>query len=170
MSSKSFGSATKLVLTIHSHYPCDRIEQEFHNLTDMNAIQDRRLYVDKIKNTPQRYHNLPTNVEFTKKYIVTTKTGNKMSLDTHVDVFIRFYDEQNRQSEDILLKQTVTNKIPFQKHAIDEFHTGTLTNLSDLIKIHLWHNDEKNETWTLEWLQIQDIEINRLYCFPMVGI
>lgn len=88
---------------------------------------------------------------------------------TNANVFVRLYDEQNRESEDILLEQSVTNKIPFEKHAIDEFHTGTWKNLSDLKKIHLWHTGGKNEGWNVQSIQIEDLDDNRLYCFPVVS-
>ncbi|CAF4049780.1 unnamed protein product [Rotaria sp. Silwood2] len=167
LSRQSSDGATKVVLTIHSHYPCDKIEHELHNLATTVAIQDRFSHLNKIQYIPQTHYHSPNKHDFTKKYIVTIKTGNKILSGTDANVFIRLYDDQNRQSEDILLEQTVTNKVPFQKHAIDEFHTGTLNNLSDLQKVHLWYTDEKNEGWNVEWLQIEDIDLNRLYCFPV---
>ncbi|CAF4483957.1 unnamed protein product [Rotaria socialis] len=167
LSRKASDGAIKIVLTIHSHYPCDRIARELHALADEVAIQDRHDYVDKIKYASQRYYHSPNKTEFIKKYIVTTKTGNSILSETNHRVFIRLYDNQNSQSEDILLEQTVTNRIPFQKHALDEFHTGTLNNLLDLQKVHLWHTSERKEEWNVEWLQIEDIDTNRLYCFPV---
>ncbi|CAF3508369.1 unnamed protein product [Rotaria sp. Silwood1] len=167
LSRKSSDNATKIVLTIHSHYPCDKIERELHDLANTVVIQDRHSHVDKIQYIPQRHYHASNKPDFTKKYIVTIRTGNKILSGTDTHVFIRLYDDQNRQSEDILLEQTVTNKIPFQKHAIDEFHIGTLNNLSDLQKIHLWYTGERNEGWNVEWLQIEDIDMNHLYCFPV---
>jgi hypothetical protein len=163
LSPKSFDGATKIVLTIHSHYPCDKIEHELHDLAKKVAIDDRHSRPDKMQ-----HHHSSTKREFTKKYIVTTKTRNKILSGTDANVFIRLYDDQNHQSEDIPLEQTVTNKIPFQKHTIDEFHIGTLNNLSDLQKVHLWHTGDRNDGWNVEWLQIKDIDTDRLYCFPVV--
>ncbi|CAF3808973.1 unnamed protein product [Rotaria sordida] len=167
LSRKSSDGTTKIVLTIHSHYPCDKIERELHNLANTVGIQDRYSHIDKIQYIPQRYYHSPNKHDFTKKYIITIKTGNKTISGTDINVFIRLYDDQNRQSEDMLLEQTVTNKIPFQKHAVDEFHTGILNNLSNLQKVHLWYTGEKNEGWNVEWLQIEDIDMNHLYCFPV---
>jgi hypothetical protein len=144
------------MLTIHSNYPCDQIQ---HELAKNVVIEDRNSRVGK-------RHLTPNKQEFAKRYTITTKTGK---VGTEANVFIRLYDDQNRQSEDISLQQTVTNKIPFGKHEIDEFHTGTVKNLSDLQKIYLWHTGGKNQEWNLEWLQVEDIDANRLYCFPVVG-
>jgi hypothetical protein len=146
------------VLTVHSHYPCDKIEHELQNLAENRPMD--------IRSSPQ--YNSPNKRQYSKRYIITTKTGNKLLSGTDANVFIRLYDDQNRQSEDILLDQTVTNKIPFQKHTIDEFHTGTFNDLSDLQKVHLWHTGGKNEGWNVEWLQVEDIDANHLYCFPVV--
>ncbi len=169
LSQKASDGATKILLTIHSNYPCDKTEHELHDLAKNIAIEDRYSPLNKIQNLAQQRYHSPNKREFTKKYIIITKTGNKILSGTDANVFIRLYDDQNRQSEDILLEQTVTNKNPFDKHAIDEFHTGTLENLSDLQKIHLWYTGGKNQAWKVEWVQIEDIDTNRLYCFPVVG-
>jgi hypothetical protein len=170
LSRKASDGATKITLTIHSHYPCDKIEHELHDLAKNVAIDDRHSPTNQIQYLAQQHYHSPNKRDFTKKYIITTKTGNNILSGTDANVFIRLYDDQNRQSEDILLEQTVTNKIPFQKHATDEFHIGTLKNLSDLEKVHLWHTGEKNQGWNVEWLQVEDIDANRLYCFPIVGL
>jgi len=169
LSQKASDGATKILLTIHSNYPCDKAEHELHDLAKNIAIEDRSSPLNKIQNLAQQRYHSPNKREFTKKYIITTKTGNKILSGTDANVFIRLYDDQNRQSKDILLEQTVTNKNPFDKHAIDEFHTGTLENLSDLQKIHLWYTGGKNQAWKVEWVQIEDVDTNRLYCFPVVG-
>jgi hypothetical protein len=155
-------------LTIHSNYPCEKIEHELHDLAKNVVSDDRYTHVDKMQYLARQHHHASNKDEFTKKYFITTKTGNKMLSGTDANVFIRLYDDQNQQSEDILLQQTVTNKIPFEKHSIDEFHTGTLNKLSDLQKIHLWHTGEKDQGWNVKWVQIEDIDTNRLYCFPVV--
>jgi len=164
----SSNNTNKISLTIHSNYPCEKIEHELHDLAKNVANDDRYTHLDKMQYLAQQRYHLPNKDQFNKKYFITTKTGNKMLLGNDANVFIRLYDQQNRQSEDILLKQTVTNKIPFEKHAIDEFHTGTLNNLSDLQKIHLWHTGGKDQRWNLKWIQIEDLQTHRLYCFPVV--
>ncbi|CAF1350708.1 unnamed protein product, partial [Adineta steineri] len=146
----------KLILTIHSNYPCDKTEHELYDFTKNVAID----------NQYSHFHTSNKN-EFIKKYLIKIKTGNKSLSTTNAHVFIRLYDNENRSSEDILLDQTIINKIPFQKHAVDEFQSGTLKNLSDLQKIRLWYTDGKNEKWNIEWLQVNDIDANRLYCFPV---
>ena len=92
--------------------------------------------------------------DYKKKYVITTRTGNQMLAGTDASVFVRLCDEQNRESEEIPLEQSVTNKVPFEKNAIDEFHTGTGKNLGDLQKIQLWHTVGEHEGWNVQYLQI----------------
>lgn len=157
------------MLTIHSHYPCDQIEDELDDLAKHTLTDDRQSHREKILTHPQQRHHLANKDDFAKKYIVTVKTGNKMLSATDANVFIRLYDQNNRSSEEIPLQQTVTNKTPFGKNATDEFHVGTRTNLSDLDQVHLWHQGGHNDGWNVQWLQIYDIDADRLYCFPVVG-
>lgn len=164
LSRKSSDGATKVALTIQSNRPCDQIEHELYDLAKNTPVQ-----TDKTQYLAQQRHHSPNKRDFKKKYIIKTKTGNKMLSGTDANVFIRLYDEQNQESEDILLEQSVTNKIPFEKNTIDEFHTGTLKNLSDLNKIHLWHTGGKNQGWNVKWIQIEDLQNNLLYCFPVVS-
>ena len=96
------------------------------------------------------------------------KTGNKILSGTDANAFIRLYDQNNRSTEDIRLQQTVTNKSPFGKNSTDEFHIGTRNNLSNLDKVHLWHQGNENDGWNVQWIQIYDIDADRLYCFPVV--
>ena len=118
--------------------------------------------------SPEEHYHSPNREDYTKKYIIQIQTGKKMLTKTNADVFIRLYDDRNQQSEDILLEQSVTNKIPFDKQALDEFHTGTWKNLSDLKKIQLWFTGEKNQGWIVEFVQIEDLDSRRIYCFPVV--
>lgn len=156
LSRKSSDGVTKIVLTIHSNYPCDQIEDELKDLSK-NIPADAR-----------QHRSLANPRDFAKRYIVTVKTGKKILSGTNADVFVRLYDEQNRQSEEILLEQSVTNKTPFGRDAIDEFHVGTRTDLADLKKVHLWHTGDKHDGWNVQWLQIEDVDAHRLYCFPVV--
>lgn len=107
--------------------------------------------------------------DYIKKYVIQIQTGKKMLSKTNANVYIRLYDEFNQQSEDLLLEQSVTKKIPFDKYALDEFHTGTWKNLSDLKKIQLWYTGEKQQGWIVEYVQIEDLNTRRIYCFPVVS-
>lgn len=150
----------KIVLTIHSNHSCDHVEHELHDLAKNHSISlDKSSFV--------RYHS-PNREDYTKKYIIQIQTGKQMLSGTNAHVFIRLFDDQNQQSEEILLEQSVTKKIPFEKHSLDEFHTGTWNNLSDLKKIHLWHTGEKHQGWNVEFIQIEDLDKQRIYCFPVV--
>ena len=169
LSSKSSKGESKLILTIHSHYPCDRIEDELNELTRQSMKGKHNYPMEKLVHGPQQPLIIREKPDFKKKYIIHVKTGNKMLSGTDANVFIRMYDTKNRQSEDIALTQTVTNKKPFGKNSIDEFHTGTRNNLSDLEKVHLWHIGGVHDGWHIQWLQIFDIEARRLYCFPIVS-
>ena len=152
----------KISLTIHSNHSCDHIEHELHDLAKNIPMKNRSSSLEK-----SRYHS-PNREDYTKKYIIKTQTGKNMLAGTNGNVFVRLFDDQNEQSEEILLEQSVTNKIPFDKHAIDEFHTGTWKNLSDLKKIHLWHTGNKHQGWNVQFVQIEDVDTQRIYCFPVV--
>ena len=155
LSGKSADGATKIVLTVHSHYPCDKLEEP-------SAQRE------KILSSPQQRHRTTAKDDFKKKYVVTVKTGNKMLSGTDADVFVRLSDDNGRSSEDIPLRQTVTNKTPFGKNSTDEFHVGSDNSLSDLKEVRLWHQGGENDGWNVQWLQIEDVDADRLYCFPVV--
>ena len=158
LSQKATGGMTKVVLTMHSHHPCEKIEHELTNFYDQTQI------IKTQENISLKNEN------FIKKYIIKVKTGNEMLSETTNNVLIRLYDEQNQQSEDIQLVQTVNNTIPFRKQTIDEFQAESSKNLSNLRKIHLWYPNEKHQKWLIEWIQIEDINLHRLYCFPVVSL
>lgn len=159
LSPKSSDRSSKIVLSLQSNRPCDKVEQELQNLS-------HKIHTDRIARQP----NVAIKPDFKKKYIITTKTGNKMLAGTDANVYLRLYDDQNQQSEDLLLEQSLTNKHKFEKHQIDEFHTGTSKNLSDLKAVRLWHTGGKNHGWHVKWLQIEDLDAQHLYCFPVVII
>ena len=166
LSKRSVDESTKIVLTVHSNYPCEKVQEEWQDLARPPGLTNEQLS----RVTKNREHrSSPNEQPFLKRYVVTTKTGNRMFAGTDANVFMRLYDDEQRQSEDIPLDRTVTNKRPFEKHSIDEFHVGTREKLSNLAKVRLWHNAGTHHGWHIQWLQVNDIHANRLYCFPVVS-
>ena len=165
LSKRSADGSTKVVLTVHSNYPCEKVQEELQDLAKHVLTGEQLARVEK----SQEHRALPNEQNFLKRYVVTTKTGDRMFAATDANVFMRFYDDKQRQSEDIPLDRSVTSKRPFEKHSTDEFHVGTRENLSDLTKVRLWHNAGKHHGWHIQWLQVNDIKANRLYCFPVVS-
>ena len=150
LSQKATGGMTKVVLTMHSHHPCEKIEHELKDFYDQTQM------IKTQENISSKKEN------FVKKYNIKVKTANEIPSGTKSNVFMRLYDEQNQQSEDIELAQTLNN-------TINEFQTGSSKNLSNLRKIHLWYSDEKHQKCNIEWIQIEDTNLHRLYCFPVVS-
>lgn len=142
---------------MQSNHPCDKVEHELHNLKN-------KIHTNRTAHQP----TIPVKPEYKKRYLVTIKTEDKLVSGSDPRIDITLYDDQNQNSGNFPLDNSITNKHPFQKNQIDQFHMGTLTKLSDLAAVRLQHRGDEKIKWNFKWIQIQDLDTQRLYCFPLV--
>ncbi|CAF1381480.1 unnamed protein product, partial [Didymodactylos carnosus] len=94
---------------------------------------------------------------------------NKFLSGTDANVKIRFYDEKDQESEEFHLsheKSKMKKKDLFERNQLDQFHVGTMKDLSDLKRIEILHDAEKNSGWYCDYVEIVDRQTNKTYCFP----
>ena len=81
-------------------------------------------------------HLCPLDVEYT----VTVRTSDVLGSGTDANVYIKLYGDLG-DSGDVHLRQSVTNKSPFQNNQTDVFNVRVLE-LGDLQKCVVWHDNK----------------------------
>ena len=74
-------------------------------------------------------------------YRVTVKTSDVRGAGTDANVYIVFFG-QNGDSGDLLLKDSETNKSPFDGNQTDVFTFMNMQSLGQLLKCRVWHDNK----------------------------
>lgn len=137
--------------------------------------------------------NNQTKQEFNRnsqgRFQVEVKTGHKGFLGlggagTDAPVFIHIYDNNDKKSEVIQLKNSTRHKNKFERNQtgeekrififdcnhiffLDHFIVDTKEPLNDVSKVDLWHEGTKNDGWQVDYINILDNKTNTSYCFPI---
>jgi lipoxygenase homology domain-containing protein 1 len=77
-------------------------------------------------------------IEESVEYTITVETANKIGAGTDSNVFINIHGE-NKETGKIMLKETTTNKNPFEKGKIDIFNI-IAANVGEIKKINISHD------------------------------
>lgn len=81
------------------------------------------------------------------EYTVTVRTSDVLGAGTDANVYIKLFGELG-DSGDIPLRQSVTNKKPFENNQTDVFNVRVLE-LGDLNKCVVWHDNKGSASPTL---------------------
>lgn len=74
------------------------------------------------------------------------KTSDEKGAGTDANVYVRLFGE-NGDSGDLHLKDSATNKDPFEKNQEDEFTIPEVLSLGELVKCRVWHDSKGENTW-----------------------
>lgn len=74
-------------------------------------------------------------------YKVKVKTSAVRGAGTDANVFINLFGE-NGNSGDLHLKNSETNKSPFDNDQLDEFTISDILSVGELSKLRVWHDNK----------------------------
>lgn len=74
-------------------------------------------------------------------YKIHVKTSDEKGAGTDANVYIRLFGE-NGDSGDLHLKDSETNKSPFENNQDDVFTFNDVLSLGELVKCRVWHDDK----------------------------
>ncbi|VDM27766.1 unnamed protein product [Hydatigera taeniaeformis] len=90
-------------------------------------------------------------------YKIRIKTSNLPNANTTANVYLRLIGEVI-ESADIHLKESETNKTPFERNQMDQFTVKNLPNLGELTGCRLWHDNRMPAAaWHCEWIYVAEV-------------
>ncbi|KAI0984040.1 hypothetical protein GJ496_005649 [Pomphorhynchus laevis] len=105
-----------------------------------------------------------------KGYIIKVKTGQKniiKSAGTDNDVSVRFINENNKTTNELLLVNSTTNKNPFENGKTDEFLFPNIKPIGKIQKAVLQLKNDGKDAWFCEHLSVIDVKNKQVYYFPV---
>ncbi|XP_034544722.1 polycystin-1 [Notolabrus celidotus] len=95
------------------------------------------------------------------KYEIQVKTGLSQGAGTTAHVGIRLYGR-----ESISGHRHLDSRGAFSRNALDIFHIATDTNLGNVWKIRIWHDNKGlSPAWMLQYVLIKDLQTGSSYYF-----
>jgi hypothetical protein len=99
-------------------------------------------------------------------YKVSVKTSDVTGAGTDARVFVVLFGE-NGDSGDLRLKDSETNKKPFENNQLDVFTIPNILTLGRLIKVRVWHDNRGfGAAWHLAYIEVEDTSDGKKYMFP----
>ena len=99
-------------------------------------------------------------------YKITVKTSDVRGAGTDANVYAVFFG-QNGQSDTLHLKDSETNKSPFQGSQTDVFTVKEALSLGQLLKCRLWHDNKGfGASWHCSQLEVEDSLMKQKFVFP----
>ena len=74
-------------------------------------------------------------------YKVHVKTSDVRGAGTDANVFVMLFGA-NGDSGELHLKESETNKDPFENNNVDTFTFNNMLSLGDLVKVRVWHDNK----------------------------
>ncbi|CAF3698383.1 unnamed protein product [Rotaria sp. Silwood1] len=144
-------------------YPKQNLKEETYLFVLDNWIgYDTDYYSDiPVTNT----NRISTSYRTTYRIITKTSDIDGANCDSNVFIII---SGQNGDSQQLELKNSSTYKNKFERNHEDIFTFENMSNLGQLNKIRIWHDDSSilKNSWHLEYVQIDDIQTGQTYIFP----
>ncbi|CAL1540467.1 unnamed protein product [Lymnaea stagnalis] len=98
-------------------------------------------------------------------YKVSVKTSDVSGAGTDANVYIIIFGLQGDSGE-IHLKDSETNKKPFQNNQTDVFTIKDILSLGELSKLRVWHDNKGfGAAWHLSFIEVEDLSKNKAYTF-----
>lgn len=128
---------------------------------------------------PSKLSTKSSSVLSTREYLIRTKVKHGSISDHKKVLSLRIFDEANRTSEEIVLKNPERNdssSSSSKKKNIDSFHIQTERKLGETIqklKLHASNisnsrsDNDENERIFLKWIDLTDLNTKRAFCFPV---
>ncbi|KAK7479806.1 hypothetical protein BaRGS_00028986, partial [Batillaria attramentaria] len=98
-------------------------------------------------------------------YEITVKTSDVRGAGTDANVYIILFGV-NGDSGELHLKDSTTNKSPFETGQTDVFTIKHILSLGELSKLRVWHDNKGfGAAWHLASIEVKDLTTNKQYMF-----